>query len=82
MMAHNNQRGKLDNRATIIGILMGLMVGAVYAILHIQNRGETTRKNLTQFGAGSLDASIDSSLDDAKHQAHQRLNESGRLPST
>jgi gas vesicle protein len=76
MMAQSSHRGKLDNRATVAGILMGLMVGAIYAILHIQNRGETTRKNLTQFGAGSLEASIDSSLDDAKRQAHQRLNES------
>jgi hypothetical protein len=75
-MTQPSQRGRLDDTATTIGILIGLMVGAIYAILRIKNRGVTTRKNLTEFGAGSLEMDIDSSLNDAKHQAHQRLNES------
>lgn len=81
-MGQNNRRGKLDNSATVLGILIGLMAGAMYAILHIKNRGETTRKNLTQFGAGSLELNIDTSLDDAKRQANQRLNDPDSLPST
>ena len=75
-MTQSNPRGWLDQGTTFFGIIIGLMVGALYAILHIKDRGETTRKNLTQFGAGSLEIGIDSSLDDAKRQAHQRLNES------
>ena len=75
-MTQSNPRGRLDQGTTFFGIIIGLMMGALYAILHIKNRGETTRKNLTQFGAGSLEIDIDSSLDDAKRQAHQRLNES------
>lgn len=75
-MAQSNKHGRLDDGATAVGIVIGLIGGAIYALLHIKNRGETTRKNLTQFGAGSLELNIDSSLDDAKRQAHQRLNES------
>ena len=75
-MTQPNQNSKLDNTATTIGILIGLIVGAIYAILRIKNRGVTTRRNLSEFGAGSLEIGIDSSLKDAKHQAHQRLNES------
>ena len=75
-MSPINPRGRFDQGATLLGIVMGMMVGALYAILHIKNRGETTRKNLTQFGAGSLEIGIDSTLDDAKRQARQRLDDS------
>lgn len=75
-MAENTPRNRFDEGTTFIGILLGLVLGAIYALLHIQRSGETTRKNLTQFGAGTLDMEIDSSLDDAKQQAHQRLQQS------
>lgn len=75
-MAEHKPRNRFDEGTTFIGILFGLVLGAVYALFHIQRNGKTTRKNLTQFGAGTLDVEIDSSLDDAKQQAHQRLQRS------
>ena len=75
MMTQNDSRERLNDSATFLGIVIGMMLGALYALLHIKNRGETTRKNITQFGAGSLEIGIESSLDDAKQRAHQRLNE-------
>lgn len=75
MTQHDTHDG-LHERATFWGIIIGLLFGALYAILHIKNRGETTRKNITQFGAGSLEMGIESSLDDAKLKANQRLNDS------
>ena len=75
-MTQSKSGSQFDNGATIFGIVIGMILGGLYAILHIKNRGETTRKNLTQFGAGSLEIGIASSLDDAKRQARQRLNES------
>lgn len=75
-MTQNNSRERLHERATFWGIIIGLLFGALYAIFNIKNRGATTRKNITQFGAGSLEIGIESSLDEAKHKANQRLKES------
>ena len=74
-MTQNKGRGVFDGSVTLIGVLIGLLVGAIYAMLHIKNRGETTRKNLTQFGAASVEMGIDSSLHDAKKQARQRVDD-------
>ena len=72
-MANPDRRNRLDDGMTFFGILLGILVGGVYALLHLKQRGETTRKDLTQFGAGSLELDMDSSLDDAKQQARQRM---------
>lgn len=72
-MTNPNPHNRFDDGATFWGILLGIIIGGVYALLHIKQRGETTRKDLTHFGAGSLELDMDSSLDDAKQQARQRI---------
>lgn len=74
-MANPDRRNRLDDGMTFFGILLGILIGGVYALLHLKQRGETTRKDLTQFGAGSLELDMDSSLDDAKQQARQRMQQ-------
>ena len=44
---------ELDDSTTFAGILIGMVVGALYALLHIKQTGAVRRKDLTQFGAGS-----------------------------
>ena len=43
----------LDENATFAGILLGLVIGALYALLNIRQRGAVRRRDLTQFGAGT-----------------------------
>ena len=68
---------KLDDNATFIGILAGFILGALYAFLHIKQRGAVRRKDLTQFGAGSGELEIEASMDEAKRLAKSRLDEQG-----
>lgn len=70
-----NKSKRLDDNTTFLGILIGFLLGAIYTLLHIRHRGEVNRKNLTQFGAGSLEIDINSSLDSAKQEAQQRLKD-------
>lgn len=72
IMTKRNPDSRLDDGATFVGILIGIIVGGVYALLHVKQRGKTTRKDLTQFGAGSLEIDLDSSLVEAKQKARQR----------
>ena len=68
-----NRDSVWNDSSTITGILVGLLLGAIYALFHIPNDGKTFRKNLTQFGAGTIENDIDVSIGDAKQQAHRRL---------
>ena len=70
-------RPQLDDSATFVGILLGIVIGVLYALLHIKQKGSVRRKDLTQFGAGSAELEMEASLDEAKRLAKARLNESG-----
>lgn len=68
-------RERFDDSMTFVGIMIGMMIGAVYMLFRLKNKGDINRKNLTQFGAGSLEQDILTSIDSAKTKAHQRMNE-------
>lgn len=69
----SRRRLELDDHTTFIGILLGLVAGALYAIMRISKRGAVRRKDLTQFGAGSTELEIDASISEAKRRAQERL---------
>lgn len=69
------KRLELDENAAFAGILLGMLIGALYALLHIKQKGSVRRKDLTQFGAGSAELEIEASLNEAKELARARLNE-------
>lgn len=66
----------LDQGAVFVGILLGLAVGGGYAMLHIKKSGAVRRKDLANFGAGSVELEIETSLNDAKDLARKRLQDS------
>jgi len=66
---------RLDEGMTFVGILIGMIIGAVAMLFRVKERGEVTRKNITQFGAGTIEQDISTSLEDAKQQAKQRASE-------
>lgn len=68
-------RPQLDDSATFVGILLGIVIGALYALLHIKQKGSVRRKDLTQFGAGSAEMEMEASLEEAKRLAKARLND-------
>ena len=69
------RRPELDDSATLAGILLGIPLGALYALLRIKHRGSVRRKDVLQFGAGSAEAEIEASLAEAKRLAKARLAE-------
>lgn len=68
-------RLQLDDSVTFVGILIGIVIGVLYALLHIKQKGAVRRKDLTQFGAGSAEMEMQASLEEAKRQAKARLDE-------
>ena len=66
---------ELDDSATFVGILVGIVIGALFALLHIKQKGSVRRKDLTQFGAGTAEMEMEASLEEAKRLAKSRLNE-------
>ena len=71
----SRRRPELDENATFVGILLGIVLGALYALLHIKQKGSVRRKDLTQFGAGTAEVEIEASLKEAKRMARSRLAE-------
>lgn len=64
---------ELDDNATFVGILLGIIIGALYTLTRIKHRGAVRRKDLRHFGAGSAEAEMEASLADAKRSARSRL---------
>ena len=71
------KRFDLDENATFAGILLGILLGAVFAILHIKRSGPTLRRDLTQFGAASAELEMQASIKEAKDKAKARLETDG-----
>ena len=63
----------LDESATFVGILLGIVIGAVCALMRIKHKGAVRRKDLTQFGAGTAEVEMQASLDEAKQIARSRF---------
>lgn len=74
-MPNTSSRSRLDDGVTFVGILLGFVVGVVVMLLRVKNRGEVNRKNLTQFGVGTIEQDISSSLAEAKQQAQERASD-------
>ena len=71
----SRRRLDLDDGATFAGIVLGMMIGALYALFHIKRKGSVTRKDLTQFGAGTAEIEMEASLRDAKQLAKARMDQ-------
>lgn len=66
----------LDQNTTCLAILLGMILGALYAITHIGKSGAVRRRDLAQIGGGSLELEIEDSLSNAKSKARKRLGDS------
>ncbi len=80
-MTDSRNRSALDQNATCLAILLGMILGALYAITHISKSGAVRRKDVAQIGGGSLELEIEASLHDAKAKAKQRLNDDRQVAS-
>ncbi len=67
------KRIDLDENAAFAGILLGVLLGAVYALLHIKVKGADRRRDLTGFGAATGEAEMQASLAEAKASAKERM---------
>ena len=70
----SRRRLDLDDGATFAGIVLGVMIGALYALLHIKRKGSVRRKDLTKFGAGTAEIEMETSLREAKQLAKARMD--------
>ena len=66
---------ELSENATFAGILLGLILGAVYTMLRASKRGAVRRRDLTQFGAATAELETEAAIKDAKQQARARLED-------
>ncbi len=80
-MRKSRNRSALDQNATCLAILLGMILGALYAITHIGKSGAVRRKDVAQIGGGSLELEIEASLRDAKAKAKQRLDDGSQVAS-
>lgn len=69
------KRPQLDDSVTFVGILLGIVMGAIYTLLHIEQKGAVRRKDLTRFGAGAAEVEMQASLEEAKRLAKARLKD-------
>ena len=76
------KRPRLDENATFAGIALGMLLGAIYTLLHITKRGQVRRRDLTQFGAASAELETRAAIHDAKQQAKARREAQGELASS
>lgn len=67
------KRFDLDDNAAFAGILIGILLGAIYAVLHIKRSGPARRRDLTRFGAATAELEMEASVSEAKALAKARL---------
>ncbi|MCY4070892.1 MAG: hypothetical protein OXG60_06305 [Chloroflexi bacterium] len=80
-MTKSRNNATLDQNATCLAILLGMILGALYAITHIGKSGAVRRKDVAQIGGGSLELEIEASLHDAKAKARGRLKDDSQVAS-
>lgn len=66
---------RLNENAAGVGIVLGMILGAIYTLLHISKRGAVRRRDLTQFGAATAELETKAAISDAKQQAKARLED-------
>jgi gas vesicle protein len=66
---------RLNENAAVAGIVLGMILGAIYTLLHISKRGAVRRRDLTQFGAATAELETNAAISDAKEQAKARLED-------
>lgn len=71
----SRKKRTLDQGAALVGIMLGMAIGGGYALLHTKKSGAVRRKDLANFGAGSVELEIEASLNDAKDLAKKRLQD-------
>ncbi len=67
------KRSDLDDGAAFVGILLGIVLGAIYALLRIKQNGPSRRRDLTQFGAARAEVEMQARMNQAKAEAKARL---------
>lgn len=65
-------RPKLDDGAVFVGILLGILLGGIYAQLRINRRGVVRRRDLLEFGGASGELEMEAKLQAAKRKARSR----------
>ena len=68
------KRKGLDQNTTFVGILLGMLLGMLYAITRISQSGALRRRDLVELGGASLELEMETSISDAKAAAMQRLS--------
>ncbi len=68
------KRKGLDQNTTFVGILLGMLLGMLYAITRISKSGALRRRDLVELGGASLELEMETSISDAKAAAMQRLS--------
>ena len=71
----SHKKPTLDQGAALVGIMLGMAIGGICALLHTKKSGAVRRKDLTNFGAGTVELEIEASLNDAKDLAKKRLQD-------
>ena len=69
------RRTRLDENAAFAGILLGLVLGALYTLLRSKRTGVARRRDLTGLGAATAQAEMEAGIDQAKAEARARLDE-------
>ena len=69
-------QSRFDEGTTFWGFLIGIIAGAIYTLFHIRQSGRELRQSILSH---TLDpkASVESSLEDGKMNARERLQTSG-----
>ena len=68
------KRKGLDQNTTFVGIILGMLLGMLYAITRISKSGALRRRDLVELGGASLELEMETSISDAKAAAMQRLS--------
>ena len=76
------RRGPIDAGAALLGLLLGGIIGALYAITRISKSGPVRRRDLASFGGGTLELEIDASIRQAKSAARDRRRDANQPDSS
>lgn len=69
-------QGRLDEGTTFLGFLIGIIIGGIYTLFHIQRNGQELRQSLFS-GDLNPNNSVESSLKAGKVTARERYDAFG-----